>query len=85
MGSVTGVQLPAGLCWDFFFSPLLQMSFGAHPASYSVGTRGSFPRGVKWPVHEADCSPSFIAKVKNVCSCTSTPPWHLHIWYTLLL
>jgi len=35
---------------------------GSHLASCSVGTGGS---GVKQPVHEADNSPTYSAKVKN--------------------
>jgi len=37
---------------DFIFSPKkMQTSFGAHPASYSIGTMSSFSRGkaaVEW-------------------------------------
>jgi hypothetical protein len=29
----------------FFISPLLSHGSGAHPASYTMGTGGSFPRG----------------------------------------
>jgi hypothetical protein len=41
----TGVQFPVGARGGIFFYRL-QNSSGAHPASYLVGTRGSFP-GVK--------------------------------------
>jgi hypothetical protein len=44
----------------------------AQPASYPVGTGGSFP-GVKRPVREADHSHPSSAKVENVWSYTSTP------------
>jgi hypothetical protein len=51
----------------------VETGFGAHPASYAVGIRGSFP-GVKWPEREAEHSPPSSAKVKNAWSCTSTLP-----------
>ena len=41
---------------------------GAHPASYSMDTGDSFPG------READESSPSTAEVKNVRSCTSTPP-----------
>jgi hypothetical protein len=41
------------------------------------GSGGSFLR-IKWLGHEADHSPPFSAEVKNVWSCTSIPPVHLH-------
>jgi hypothetical protein len=43
----------------FSLLPTVQTGFGAHPASYTTGTRGSFPGC------EADHSPSSSAKVKN--------------------
>jgi hypothetical protein len=48
------------------FSPhhYVQNGSGAHPASYSMGTRGSFLR-VKRPGREADHSPPSSAEVKN--------------------
>jgi hypothetical protein len=49
----------------------------AHPASYLVGNRGSFP-GVKRPEREADHSPPSSAEVKNAWSYTSTTPIHPH-------
>jgi hypothetical protein len=54
-----------------------QNGFGAHPASYPMGTRGSFPR-VKQPGREADHSPPSNAVVKNEWSYTSIPPIRLH-------
>jgi hypothetical protein len=65
------VPLPAG---TRNFSPhhRVQTGSGAHPASYSTGTRGSFP-GVKRPTREADNSSPSSAKVKNAWNCTSTP------------
>jgi hypothetical protein len=48
-------------------------SGGIAPASYPMGTGGSFP-GVKRPGREADHSPPSSAEVKNSWSYTSTPP-----------
>jgi hypothetical protein len=42
----------------------VQTDSGAHPASYSVSTRGWFP-GVKQPDRETDHSPPTSAEVKN--------------------
>jgi hypothetical protein len=42
----------------------VQNASGAHPASYPVGTRDSFP-GVKRPGREADHSPPSSAEVKE--------------------
>lgn len=41
-----------------------------YPASYRVGTEGSF-RGVKWPDHEAGYPPPVSVSVVNVYSNTS--------------
>jgi hypothetical protein len=54
-----------------------QNGSGAHPASYPIGIRGSFP-GLKRPGREADHSPPSSAKVKNAWSYTSIPPIRLH-------
>jgi hypothetical protein len=42
----------------------VQKGSGAHPASYPMGSRGSFP-GVKRPGLEADYSPPSSAKIKE--------------------
>jgi hypothetical protein len=53
--------------------------FGAHPMSYLVGSRASFPRA-KWPGYEADhLSPNSI-RVKNVWSYTSAPSYIILAW-----
>jgi hypothetical protein len=49
---------------DFSILHGIQTGSGAHPTSYPMGTRGSFPR-VKWQGHEADHSFPFSAEVKN--------------------
>jgi len=54
-----------------------QTSSGAHPASYPMGTGGSFPEAKKLG-HEADVSPPSSAEIKQVWSYTSTPPVCLH-------
>jgi hypothetical protein len=42
----------------------VQVGYGAHPASYPIGTGGSCPE-VKRPVCETDHSPPYGAEVKN--------------------
>jgi hypothetical protein len=39
----SGVKIPAEM--GFFFAIISKTSTGAHPASYSVGTKDSFPGG----------------------------------------
>jgi hypothetical protein len=50
---------------DFSSNLCVQTSSGAHPASYTVGTGGSFPRGEVWPGRDADHSPPSGAEVKK--------------------
>jgi hypothetical protein len=40
----SGIRLPAG-AGNFSLHHRVQNDSGAHPASYPMGTRGSFPRG----------------------------------------
>jgi hypothetical protein len=72
----SGVRVLAG-AGNFSLHHPNQTGSGAHPASYPMGTRGSFP-GVKRPRREADHSPPPSAEVKNAWSYTSTPPTRLH-------
>jgi hypothetical protein len=65
------VRFPAG-AGNFSFHHRVQNGSGAYPATYPMGTRGSFP-GVKQPWCEADHSPLSSAEVKNAWSYTSTP------------
>jgi len=51
--------------WEFSLCYHIQTGSGTHLVSYSVGTRGS-SLGVKQSGHEADHSPPFSTKVKNV-------------------
>jgi hypothetical protein len=55
----------------------IQTGSGVHPASYSMGTEGSFP-GVKRVVCEADHSSPSSAEIKDTQSHTSTPPLRPH-------
>jgi hypothetical protein len=50
---------------DFSSSPYVQTGSGAHPASYPMGTRGSFPGDKARPGRDADHSPPSSAEVKN--------------------
>jgi hypothetical protein len=50
---------------DFSSSPCVKTGSGAHPASYPMGTGGSFPGGKARPGRDADHSPPSSAKVKN--------------------
>jgi hypothetical protein len=61
---VIEVRSPTG-AEDFSSSPCVQTGSGAHPASYSMGTGGSFPRGKARPGRDADHSPPSSAEVKN--------------------
>jgi hypothetical protein len=56
--SLTGAE-------DFSSSPCVQTGSGAHPASYPMGTGGSFPGGKAQPGRHADHSPPSSADVKN--------------------
>jgi hypothetical protein len=51
---------------NFFLHDHVQTDSGAHPASYSMGTRGSFPRGK-----------AAGAEVMNAWRYASTPPIRL--------
>jgi hypothetical protein len=50
---------------DFSSSPCVQTGSGAHPASYPMGTGGSFSGGKVRPGRDADHSPPSSAEVKN--------------------
>jgi hypothetical protein len=64
-----------GMVWEFFSSPPRPDRLWGLPASYSVGTGDSFPRGKaagawSWPQQ-------FNAEVKNAWSYTSVSPLRL--------
>jgi hypothetical protein len=71
------VPVPAG-AENFSLDHRVQTGSGADPASYEMGTRGSFPGGVKWPGCETDHSPPSSAEVKKAWSYTTTTPIRLH-------
>jgi hypothetical protein len=50
-----GVRVPAG-AGNFCLPHHVQTGSGAHPASYPMGTAGSFPWGLKRPGREGDYS-----------------------------
>jgi hypothetical protein len=50
---------------DFSSIPCVQTGSGAHPASYPMGTGGSFPAGKARPGRDAGHSPPSSAEVKN--------------------
>jgi hypothetical protein len=50
---------------DFSCNLCVQTGSGAHPASCTVGTRGSFPGGTARPGRDADHSPPSSAEVKK--------------------
>jgi hypothetical protein len=64
---------------NFSLHHRVQNGSEAHPASYPMVTRGSFP-GVKRPGREADHSPPSSAEVKNAWSYTSTPQFVFIAW-----
>jgi hypothetical protein len=57
------VRSPTGA--DFSSSPYVQTGCGAHPASYPMGTGGSFAGGKALPGRDTDHSPPSSAEVKN--------------------
>jgi hypothetical protein len=56
--SLTGAE-------DFSSSSCVQTGSGVHPASYPMGTGGSFPGGKARPRRDSDHSPPSSAEVKN--------------------
>jgi hypothetical protein len=69
--------LSPGRGWEFSLHHCVQTGSGAHPASYPAVPE-ALSLGVKQPGCEADHSPPSSAEVKDVWSCFSTPPVHLH-------
>jgi hypothetical protein len=49
----------------FVLYSCVQTGSGAHPASYPMGTGGSFPGGKARPGRDADHSPPSSSEVKN--------------------
>jgi hypothetical protein len=73
------VRFPAG-AGDLSLHHRVLNGSGAHPASYLMGTGGSFP-GVKLPGCGADHSLPPSVEVKNELSYTSTPQYVFMAWY----
>jgi hypothetical protein len=71
-----GVRFPAGAG---IIPPLhrVKTGTGSHPASYPMGTAGSFPKN-KQRGNGSDHPPPSSAEVKNVWRYTYTPPICLH-------
>jgi hypothetical protein len=59
----TGVRSPMD-AENFYSSLCVQTDSGANPASYLMGTGGSFPGGKARPGHDADNSPPSSAEVE---------------------
>jgi hypothetical protein len=76
------VWVPAG-SRNFSLHHCVHTSSGPHPASYPVGTRGSY-LGVKRPGREADHSFPSSAKVKNMWSYTSPPQYASMSWCSVM-
>jgi hypothetical protein len=62
--STAGVRSPTE-AEDFSSNLCVQTGSGAHPASCTVGTGGSFPGGKARPGRDADRSPLSSAEVKK--------------------
>jgi hypothetical protein len=71
------IRSPTG-AEDFSSSPYVQTGSGAHPASYPMGTGGSFPGGKARPGRDADRSPHLVPRLSMSRSCTSSPPMRLN-------
>jgi hypothetical protein len=65
---------------NFSLHHRVQISSGAHPASYSMG---ALSLEVKRLGHKAEHSPPPSAEVKNVCSYTSTPQYTSMAWCSI--
>jgi hypothetical protein len=78
MWMAKGLEFEPGQGQDLTPLHIIQTDSGAHPASYTVCTGGSFP-GIKWPKYEAEHSLPTSAEVKNTWIYTSTPPYVLMV------
>jgi hypothetical protein len=68
---------------NFSLHHRVQNNSGAHPASYPMGTRGSFP-GVKRPGREADHSPPSTAEVKKMSGAIPPLPQYAFVaWFSV--
>jgi hypothetical protein len=78
---MTGVQFLAG-AGIFLFATSSRLTLGpTQPPTQQVpGAFSLDGRGIKWPGHEADYSPSSSTKAKNVRSYTTIPPHIFMVW-----
>jgi hypothetical protein len=74
----SGVRVSVGV-GNFSLHRRIQTGSEAHPTSYPMDTRGSFPK-VKRPGSEADHSSPSSAVVKNAWNYTSTPQYVFMAW-----
>jgi hypothetical protein len=72
------VRFPAG-AGNFSLHHRVQNGSGAHPSSYPMGTRGSFP-GVKRPGVKLTTHLYVMQRSKNEWSYTSTPQYAFMAW-----
>jgi hypothetical protein len=74
------VRSPKG-AEDSSSNPCVQTGSEAHPASYPMGTGGSFPGGKARPGRDTDHSPPYSAEVKNEYELyllfPHVPPWRV--------
>jgi hypothetical protein len=63
---------------DFSSILCVQISSGAHPASCTMGTGGTFPGGKARPRRDADNSPHLVPRSWMSRSYTFYPPKRLH-------
>jgi hypothetical protein len=63
---------------DFSSSLCVQTSSEAHPASYPMGTGGSFSESKERPGRDADHSHHLVLRSRMRTNYTSCSPWHLH-------
>jgi hypothetical protein len=71
-GRRVGVRVPVGS--KIYLLQVVRTGSGAHPASYSMGTKGFFPEEQR-PGREADHLPPSSAEVKKTRIYTSTSPY----------
>jgi hypothetical protein len=72
------VRVPTG-AGNFSLHHRVQTGSGAHPTSYPMGNRDSFPGGKaarEWSCH----SPPSKVEIRNACSYTSTPQYAFMAW-----
>jgi hypothetical protein len=75
---ITGRGSSPGRGWEFFIHHHLQTGSGAHPDSYPMDTRGSFPGGKAAGVVKLTTHLHLLPRSKNELSYTTIPPIRLH-------